>query len=429
MYPLPIPGIDFNSEALRDMRISYSGTDAAYLFGNFESTIPSSYYNKDVNCNGGVTDNITGIDSNTTDNPLLPLPRNILYTWITSNYLGLGTDLAVPLSSQRLYVSSNIAPLGLADTLLTNKNHIQETSDTAVLVRGLDEPDSKDFAYDISFNKLYSGFITLQSGGQTTDLDFYKIKTLTGGKITVNLKYLNSAVTKISLLSSAGDSLASKNINSADDSISFTSAAGEYFIKITGNSSLNPGQKFYNFTVKLLPAITLDLTTGLQGMWNGLVQVQDTVKVYLRNSVSPFNSIDSATGYLNSSGNVTVNFIHAPGGNYYVSITHRNALETWSSSPLNFNNGVTANYDFTLSQSQAFGNNQILKAGRWCLYSGDVDNDGVIDSRDLSLVDNDVFNITTGYADTDLTGDLVVDANDLLIVDNNNFNFVGVIKP
>lgn len=426
---IPISGIDFKSEAIRDMRISYSGVDAAYLFSNFEPTIPVSYYNKDVNCNGVVTDTITGIDSNSSDNSALPLPRNISYTWIMSNYLGLGTDLAVPLASQLLYDGFDVAPVGVADTLLTNKNHIQETGDTAVLVRGLDEPDNKDFAYDIAFNKLYSGFITLQSNSQTTDLDFYKIKTLTGGKITVNLKYLNSGVTRIALLSSAGDSLVSKNINAADDSISFTAAAGDYFIKITGSSSLNPSQRFYNFSAKILPAVSLNLTVGLEGMWNGTVHEQDTIKVFLRNSIHPFNNIDSAITILNSSGNATLNFIHAPGGNYYISLTHRNALETWSSSPVNFSNGVLTDYDFTLSQSQAFGNNQLLKAGRWCIYSGDVNNDGVIDIRDLALVDNDVYNLISGFADSDLTGDLVVDASDLLIVDNNNFNFVSTIRP
>src|SRR4030095_15594618 len=55
--------IDNNSEAMRDLKFSYSsGVNAAYLFGNLESIVPSTYYNKDINCNGIITDTIDGLD-------------------------------------------------------------------------------------------------------------------------------------------------------------------------------------------------------------------------------------------------------------------------------------------------------------------------------------------------------------------------------
>jgi pimeloyl-ACP methyl ester carboxylesterase len=104
---IPLFTIDNNSEAMRDMRISFpDGTGGAYLFGNYESLVPSSYYNKDINCNGTISDTIAGLDSATGFNQKFPLPLNIQYTWITSNYLGLGTDLAVSFSSQSLYKNS-----------------------------------------------------------------------------------------------------------------------------------------------------------------------------------------------------------------------------------------------------------------------------------------------------------------------------------
>lgn len=428
---IPISGIDFKSEAIRDMRNSFTsnGSDAAYLFGNFEPAVPSSYYNKDINCNGVITDTITGLDSNSSDNSTMPLPLNILYTWIMSNYLGLGTDLAVAYSSQAIYNDSAFVPLGVTDTLRTNKNHIQETGDTRSMIRGLDEPDNKSFAYDISFSKLYSGFITLQSNSQTSDSDYYKLKTLSGGKITVNLKSVNSGVTNISLLSGNGILLITKNITSSPDSITYISTQGDCFIRIAGNSNQNPNLNSYNFTANIIPASALNLNLGIEGMWDGIAQVQDTVKIFLANNSSPFNVSDSAIVKLNSSGNAVANFIHTSGGNYYIKILHRNAIETWSSSPVIINNGSTANYDFTLAQSQAFGNNQILKSGRWCIFSGDVNHDGIIDVSDQSLVDNDVFSLTSGYVNTDLTGDLLVDVTDASITDNNGFNFVTVIKP
>jgi hypothetical protein len=72
--------------------------------------------------------------------------------------------------------------------------------------------------------------------------------------------------------------------------------------------------------------ITLNLTIGIEGMWNGAAQVQDTVRLFLRNSFSPFVAIDSSVGVTSSTGNVVVNFLNAQGGSYYIQIKHRNAL-------------------------------------------------------------------------------------------------------
>ena len=65
----------------------------------------------------------------------------------------------------------------------------------------------------------------------------------------------------------------------------------------------------------------------------------------------------------------------------------------------------------------------------FAIYSGDINQDGIIDAGDLSLVDNDVFNSVSGYVNTDVNGDDFVDASDLSIVDNNVFNGVIVRNP
>ncbi|MBK7255352.1 MAG: hypothetical protein IPI04_15945 [Ignavibacteria bacterium] len=54
---IPFTTIDFNSEAIRDMRYSFNSANAPYLFSNPENTVPSSYYNADINCNGIQSDN------------------------------------------------------------------------------------------------------------------------------------------------------------------------------------------------------------------------------------------------------------------------------------------------------------------------------------------------------------------------------------
>ncbi|MBK9228557.1 MAG: alpha/beta fold hydrolase [Ignavibacteria bacterium] len=70
---IPILTIDNNSEAMRDMRITYtSGQSGAYLFTNSEANVTSNYYNKDINCNNTSADNITGLSSGNSFNSLMP---------------------------------------------------------------------------------------------------------------------------------------------------------------------------------------------------------------------------------------------------------------------------------------------------------------------------------------------------------------------
>jgi len=65
----------------------------------------------------------------------------------------------------------------------------------------------------------------------------------------------------------------------------------------------------------------------------------------------------------------------------------------------------------------------------FAIYSGDVNQDGVIDATDAGAIDNDAFNFVSGYVVTDLTGDNVIGASDAAIADNNAANFVSVIRP
>ncbi|MBK9334391.1 MAG: hypothetical protein IPM96_18780 [Ignavibacteria bacterium] len=94
------------------------------------------------------------------------------------------------------------------------------------------------------------------------------------------------------------------------------------------------------------------------------------------------------------------------------------------------NNGSIYNYDFTSSISMAYGNNLTLRGNKYCLFSGDVNQDGTIDLPDGSLIDNDAANFMSGYyLPTDINGDIVVDVSDAVFADNNGYNFVTKITP
>lgn len=427
---IPLLTIDNNSEAMRDMRISYTnGQSGAYLFSNNESNVTTNFYNRDIDCNNLAGDQLTGISSGNSLNSALPLPANIIYTYITSNYLGLGTDLAVSTSRQWLYSGSQPQPAGIADTLYNTRNHLQQTSDVRSIIRGLDEPDRKEFAYLIIMGNTYSACITAQSFGSTSDTDVYRFNLNTGGKL--KLKVLSSAagVSTIALLGSSGNVLAGKNYSGSSDSISLDASAGIHYARITGNSNLNTAQAFHDFTVEFIPNLVLDLRVLAEGLWNGTAMIPDTMRVYLRNAASPYGIADSSLKMTDGSGNAVFEFAGAEEGSYYIQLKHRNALETWSSAPVLFSRTSSAVFDFTQSQSSAFGGNMTLKAGMWCIFSGDADNDGAIDASDLALIDNDALNFASGYLKTDIDGNGFIDATDYSVADNNASAYVSAVMP
>lgn len=174
-------------------------------------------------------------------------------------------------------------------------------------------------------------------------------------------------------------------------------------------------------------SLKLTVTALIEGFYaNG--GLQDTLQVHLAKPTSPYTKYAPAKG-LSSTGGVD---FYLPKTNnetsYYVAVTHRNAVETWSASPIN-TSSFPAAYNFTNAQSQAYGSNMVQISGKWCIFSGDVNQDGSVDLTDLIEVDNDNANFVTGYVPSDVDGNLSSDLSDMIIVDNNNAAFVGKVIP
>ncbi|MBK7253013.1 MAG: FG-GAP repeat protein [Ignavibacteria bacterium] len=182
------------------------------------------------------------------------------------------------------------------------------------------------------------------------------------------------------------------------------------------------------------PNMTLNLTMFIEGFYNAgsNSQVSDTILVELRNSASPFAIADQSTALVSANGSVQLKFGNAINGNYYITVKHRNSIETWSAGVIALSRTTPASFDLASSLSQAFGNNQKqvdTSPVRFAIYSGDINQDGTIDASDVSETDNDAFSSVSGYVSTDVTGDDFVDAGDVSIVDNNAFNAVSVVTP
>ena len=175
-------------------------------------------------------------------------------------------------------------------------------------------------------------------------------------------------------------------------------------------------------------SLTLSLTALIQALYNGSVMVPDTVTVELHDA-SSLALVDQNKGLLSASGTGTFTFNSAVNGsNYYIAVKHRNSIETWSASAQSFTSNALS-YNFTTAATQAYGSNLVLKSGKYCIYSGDVNQDGLIDLSDLIAIDNDNANHITGYTNTDINGDSKVDQSDLNIAGNNNTNYFSKSVP
>ncbi|MGB3016836.1 MAG: LamG-like jellyroll fold domain-containing protein [Ignavibacteria bacterium] len=191
----------------------------------------------------------------------------------------------------------------------------------------------------------------------------------------------------------------------------------------------------FNNEIKRSKVFKLDAV--IEGFYNPStnLMIPDTVTVQLRSENSPFTVLDSARDLVSSSGTASLIFNNiGDDQRYFVVLKHRNSIETWSTSAQGPFRILTSqsNFDFTFSASAAFGNNlkQVdITPFTFAIYGGDIDQDGIIDGSDLSLITNDAFNFTTGYVLTDLNGDQFVDGSDATIALNNAFDFVGVIRP
>ncbi len=173
-------------------------------------------------------------------------------------------------------------------------------------------------------------------------------------------------------------------------------------------------------------ASTLTLNASIEAITPN--STSDTITVLLRSSTAPYEIVDAASGVLSSSGSASLIFTKANlGSSYYIVVKHRSTIETWSANPIAFT--ANTSYDFTSGVSQAYGSNMVLISGEASVYSGDVNQDGIIDASDGSLVDNDAFNFNGGYIPTDVNNDGFVDASDAAYVDNNAFNFIGIVRP
>ncbi len=284
-------------------------------------------------------------------------------------------------------------------------------------------------ALNVSFDVGYSG----TTGNMQSNLYYSTDNWATRTKVnSSNIVSLNSAwnspapTYSINISVVSGHSLSFRLYPWYKSTPSTTKYLSMRNFVVKGTSSINSAYLSGNVAVTVIP----------QGFYNsaGYLNATDTVKILLANATTPYAYVDSASVLLDSlSFSASAAFNSAANGNYYVVVKHRNCVETWSSSAITFAKNTTASYNFTDSQSKAYGSNMIQVSDtpvRWAILSGDVNQDGYVDPLDLSLIDIDSYNYVSGRGlASDINGDGYVDPLDMAIADANSFNYAGVSKP
>jgi hypothetical protein len=157
--------------------------------------------------------------------------------------------------------------------------------------------------------------------------------------------------------------------------------------------------------------------------------VADEITVELHNGAAYGTILHTATVELSTSGAASVTDIPgALSGNYYITVKHRNSVQTVSATAVSFAGSVISQ-SFATPADVFGGNLQLMIDNGYAIFGGDVNQDGGVDTSDMTEVDNDSADYAVGYLAADVNGDGSVDTSDMTIVDNNNANYVGAVTP
>jgi len=137
---------------------------------------------------------------------------------------------------------------------------------------------------------------------------------------------------------------------------------------------------------------------------------------------------------LNTDGTATVSVPRNYAGNYYLTVKHRNHLETVSATEVDFGPSII-NFDFTDLASKAYGDNQKdLLDGKFAIFAGDVTGllgvqDGQINIDDVGPVNTGILDGSYGYLSIDIDGNGEVNIDDAGPVNTNILDGRGVLVP
>ena len=327
-----------------------------------------------------------------------------------------------------------ISPTG--SLLESSGNVVKGTAGYLITTRTINAPSSLNVAgfgavlttaSNLGSTEIRRGH-TVQTGGSIKRYFDITPANNSGLNATLKFKYDNSEL-------NLRPESSLKLFKSTNSGVNWTNMGG------TVNTSLNEitlsGLSSFSRWTADSSGVNAVINFAIQGFYNpsnNRLNMEDTVRIYLRQISAPYSIVDSTITLLDSALlKAACIFPNVVSGTYYIQIKHRNALETWSKiGGQSYTTGNTLNFDFLQTAANAFSGNQIqvdASPVRFAIYAGDVNQDGFIDGSDGLLVDNDAAGFESGYVTSDVDGNRFVDGSDAAIVDNNAFNFISVARP
>lgn len=163
---------------------------------------------------------------------------------------------------------------------------------------------------------------------------------------------------------------------------------------------------------------------GSERVYNMPADIVDWVLVELRTGTAANTTVGRRAALLKSNGSIVdldgssqLKFNRIVPGSYYIVIRHRNHLPIMSANPVNLSFTNSTLYDFTTSQSQAYGNEPMADLGGnvFGMIAGDASGDGSNNATDLNTYwipqNGTLYDYQTKTADFNL--DATVNATDL----------------
>jgi hypothetical protein len=309
------------------------------------------------------------------------------------------------------------------------------------------------------FHSLGSSVITARQAGNATYAPAKYLKTLTVDEGDQTITFPALPVKTIGDADFSPGATASSGLavsySSGNTSVA-TIVGGMIHIVGAGTSVITAsqaGNAYYNAATPVLRTLsvsnpaakTLSLTSVmLQGLYNGggiMNQAYDesgmphwpagvadhiTVELHSSSGYALVHTIPDVP--LSTTGIATVSVPSGYNGSYYITVRHRNSLQTVSSTVKSFA-GSNISQSFG-TPADVFGGNLVRMADlTYTIYSGDVNQDDIIDLGDASPVDNKSALASSGYISEDVNGDGLVDLSDAAIIDNNAAMAIGSVTP